>query len=71
MVGHAFDSPYVPSREDVGLQVDLANRRVVSAARRRGRRPGDVVIDARGDTRSASLATSSPLASRRAARLGS
>lgn len=56
MVGYAFTLRYAPMREDVGLEVDYDNLRNVQRLAVEAIGPEDVlVIDARGETGSASL----------------
>ncbi len=56
MVGSALTLRYVPSREDVGFEVDYDNSKNVQRLAIEAVQPDDVlVIDARGDVRAASL----------------
>jgi len=56
MAGYAFTLRYVPSREDIGMEVHYDNETNVQRIAIEAIRPDHVlVIDARGETRSASL----------------
>lgn len=56
MVGYALTLRYVPTREDVGFEVDYDNTKNVQRLAIEAIEPDDVlVIDARGDERAASL----------------
>ena len=56
MVGYAFTLRYVPTREDIGFEVDYDNTRNVQRLAVEAIQPEDVlVIDARGEVSAASL----------------